>query len=112
MFRRVLLSFISAVVAVAALFADPAQSGDRQGASWTTASAFNGSKAKGALRDDIDFLQNQWGDEDDTPDPVARSSVAVVWLPALSRGGSADAAEASLRTHPACACPPRAPPGG
>ena len=71
MFRRAFLNLIPAVAALALLLGAPAQgAGDRQ---TTVRTGDFGARSipKGALRDDAaEFIQNQWGDEDDTPDPV------------------------------------------
>lgn len=109
MLRRALLSLLPALLALTLLSGVPASATDGQS---TVRSIDTGPRAvhKGALRDDVDFVQNQWGDEDDTPDPVDRPRLAEVWPPVLTSTDVPDLAEVIPATHRACASPARAPP--
>jgi hypothetical protein len=109
MLRRALLS-LPIVAALALLLGAPAHSAGDGRVSVSATDVGARPASKGALRDDADFLQSQWGDEDDTPDPVVRTRATVVWRPEREPARSPGTAADVRPTHPACACPPRAPP--
>ena len=111
MFRRAFLNLIPAVAALAILLGVPAQGAGNLQTTVQTGDLGARSIPKGGLRDDAaEFTQNQWGDEDDTPDPVARPRIWTPWIPPLGPAASVDSTEHIPPTHHACAFPPRAPP--
>ena len=95
MFRRAFLNLIPAVAALAFLLGVPAQgAGNLQSTARTTDVQAHGPFRRAALRDDAaEFTQNQWGDEDDTPDPVARPRICTPWMPPLGPAASVGSTE-------------------
>jgi hypothetical protein len=112
MLRRALLSLLPALLLLLSLLQSgiPAHGAADGQATVRATDVGPGAVHKGALRDDVDFVQKQWGDEDNTPDPVDRPGAAEVWASVLTSADVPYVAEAIRPTHRACAAAARAPP--
>jgi hypothetical protein len=114
MFRRTVLGFLPAFLALAFLCGTPATSIGGPAASatsWGAASATT-PVVRGKLTQDVpDVSINQSADEDDTPDArIVRVVSTVVWPDSALDARFLRASDRAGRSHRPCAAPPRAPP--
>jgi hypothetical protein len=119
MFRRAVLGFLPAFLALAILCGTPATSVGSPEASATSwnAKSWGATRAptpvvRGSLTQDVpDVSVNPSADEDDTPDDhIVRVVSAVVWPDPALDARLLRASDRAGRSHRACAAPPRAPP--
>jgi hypothetical protein len=111
MFRRAVLGFLPAFLALAILCGTPATSvggPESSATSWDAPAPI----ARGSLTQDVpDVAVNQSADEDDTPDArIVRVVSAVTWPDPALDAGYLHASDRAGRSHRPCAAPPRAPP--
>ncbi len=106
MFRRAVLGFLPAFLALAFLCGTPATSVGGPETSATTP------VVRGKLTQDVpDVSIYQSADEDDTPDDrIVRVVSAVVWPDPALDARLLRASDRAGRSHRPCAAPPRAPP--
>jgi hypothetical protein len=114
MFRRISLSFLPALLALAFLCGTPGISiggPEASAASWGTPGATS-PVVRGTLTQDVaDVSVNQSADEDDTPDDrIVRVVSTVTWPDAAFAARFLHASDRAGRSHRPCAAPPRAPP--
>jgi hypothetical protein len=119
MFRRAVLGFLPAFLALAILCGTPATSVGSPEASATSwnAKSWGATRAptpvvRGSLTQDVpDVSVNPSADEDDTPDDrIVRVVSAVVWPDPALDARLLRASDRAGRSHRPCAAPPRAPP--
>ena len=119
MFRRAVLGFLPAFLALAILCGTPATSvgGPEASATSWKAKSWGATRAptpvvRGSLTQDVpDVSVNPNADEDDTPDDrIVRVVSAVIWPDPALDAGYLHASDRAGRSHRPCAAPPRAPP--
>jgi hypothetical protein len=111
MFRRAVLGFLPAFLALAILCGTPATSIGGPEASATSWDA-PAPVVRGSLTQDIpDISVNQSADEDDTPDDrIVRVASTIVWPDPAIGAPLLHASDRAGRGHRPCAAPARAPP--
>ena len=119
MFRRAVLGFLPAFLALAILCGTPATSVGAPEASATSwdakssgATSASAPIVRGSLTQDAPEVSvNPSADEDDTPDDrIVRVASAVIWPDPTLDVGHLHASDRAGRSHRPCAAPPRAPP--
>jgi hypothetical protein len=114
MFRRALLGFIPAVLALAFLCGTPAASGaapESMASSWKADAAWSLFARGNATQDISDISISPSADQDDSPDDrVVRLVTTIIWPQSAFSARPALRDDLAGPTHRPCAAPPRAPP--
>jgi hypothetical protein len=114
MFRRAVLGFLPAFLALAFLCGTPATSvgGPEASATSWDATSTPSPVVRGSLTQDVpDISVNPSADEDDTPDDgIVRVVSAVIWPDPAFVAGLLHASNRAGSGHRPCAAPARAPP--
>jgi hypothetical protein len=112
-FDRAVIHLLPALVAVALLSGAPVYGADgAQAASteWSDASAAPPYAKRAFHEEPTDNALIRRVDDQDDPDRLVRVGSAICWPPQASAVRRLLADQIAIRTHPACAAPPRGPP--
>jgi hypothetical protein len=111
--RRFLISLVPALAVLTFLAGTPAHSTGRieaTSAQWNLA-AGKPLPAKRALHEQNEVSSlTGWADDQDKDDRIVRTASSTSWPSPRARPSAGWPHQVILRTHPACAAPPRGPP--